>query len=791
MTTAWWIRALLCLLALSPLAGAVTYPVRLSTKNPRVLADAKGLPFLLQGDCAWGLMVSLDHDGVERYLENRRQKGFNTVVVMLIANHGSINGHFIENYYSVLPFTSFLNPTSPGDHSTPDFTTPNEAYFTNCDWVIQRAATKGIQVVLAPCYVGYNSEQGWQEALLANGLAGCRAYGRFVGNRYKNNPNIIWLHSGDNGDTNYFPYIREIAAGIAERDPNHLATAKLFPEQSAREFFGTDDWLSLNTTYAYGIDGGFERRVYDKTLEDFNASPPLASFLVESTFENEHNADDYWVRRQAYWSVLSGSSGQVMGNRDIWPFYSGWEAQLDGPASESMSHLKWLFDRRPWHAMTPDQDHSFVTAGYGTFGMDDYLTALRSTNGSTVIAYVPTRRTFTVNLARISGAQANAWWFNPRTGRATFIAAYPTAGPVAFTPPDFSDWLLVVDDAAQPLPSLDPFLPGKFTGLFRPEDGARHESSGFISASMTSRGTYSGYVLMGSRRFPFNGKLTRDGFGTNAIRRPGTNSLSLELEFTRGDDLEPRLLLGRVTDGNWAAPVHGEQVVFNARTNRAPMAGRYTLSIAGHDDDSSLPAGFGYGTATVSSGGLASFSLVLADGSKLIQNVPVSANGLTAFYAALQKGRGSLSGWLAFTNRDSDDLNGSLTWIKAPEATARYYPTGFNTNFTTVGSLYTAPSGSSNLILLLTNATVAFAGGNLAPPFTNAIIVSSRSQVTNLSSNALTMSFTARTGTFKGSVMEPGSGRTLSFTGAVLQRPNGGAGFALGTNQSSRVWLGP
>ena len=145
----WAWMSLLCLLLAGP-AVAVNYPVQVSSKNPHVMVDESGMPFLLHGDCAWALMVSLDHDGVEQYLENRRQKGFNTVVVMLIANHGSINGHFTENFYDVPPFT---NPTN--------LTTPNEAYFTNCDWVISRAAAKGIQVVLAPCYVGYDAGQGY------------------------------------------------------------------------------------------------------------------------------------------------------------------------------------------------------------------------------------------------------------------------------------------------------------------------------------------------------------------------------------------------------------------------------------------------------------------------------------------------------------------------------------------------------------------------------------------------------------------------------------------------------
>ena len=45
---------------------------------------ALGRPFLINGDAAWSLMVELTEPEVEAYLEDRRQRGFNTVLVNLI-----------------------------------------------------------------------------------------------------------------------------------------------------------------------------------------------------------------------------------------------------------------------------------------------------------------------------------------------------------------------------------------------------------------------------------------------------------------------------------------------------------------------------------------------------------------------------------------------------------------------------------------------------------------------------------------------------------------------------------
>ncbi|PIY42961.1 MAG: hypothetical protein COZ05_12575 [Armatimonadetes bacterium CG_4_10_14_3_um_filter_59_10] len=54
------------------------FPVRVSD-NGRHLVDARGAPFLLQGDTAWSLLVGLTKEEAEEFLENRRRKGFNSL----------------------------------------------------------------------------------------------------------------------------------------------------------------------------------------------------------------------------------------------------------------------------------------------------------------------------------------------------------------------------------------------------------------------------------------------------------------------------------------------------------------------------------------------------------------------------------------------------------------------------------------------------------------------------------------------------------------------------------------
>ena len=69
-----------------------------------------------------------------------------------------------------------------------------------------------------------------------------------------------------------------------------------------------------------------------------------------------------------------------------------------------------------------------------------------------MIAYMPTRRTISVDMSKVSGSQAEGWWFNPRNGQATAAGTFPTSGTKELTPPAEGDWVLVLDDASKRRP---------------------------------------------------------------------------------------------------------------------------------------------------------------------------------------------------------------------------------------------------------------------------------------------------------------------------------------------------
>ena len=77
--------------------------------------------------------------------------------------------------------------------------------------------------------------------------------------------------------------------------------------------------------------------------------------------------------------------------------------------------------------------------------------ATRDSEGRYAMVYVPVGKTFSVRTDCIRGRTIKAWWFDPRTGKASQIGKFSNTGRREFTPPDIGeavDWVLVLDDAA-------------------------------------------------------------------------------------------------------------------------------------------------------------------------------------------------------------------------------------------------------------------------------------------------------------------------------------------------------
>jgi hypothetical protein len=414
------------------------FPLRVEA-GKRYLVDAAGTPFLMQGDSPWSLMVQLTREQVDQYLDDRRARGFNTLLVNLIEHYFSNNPP--KNAYGQGPFLT------PGDYGT-----PNEQYFAHVDWVIQRAADKGFVLLLVPSYLGYNGgTEGWYQEMLANGATKLRAYGRYLGNRYKNFSNILWTHGGDYNPPNR-SVVQEIVAGIREFDTRALNSAHCAPETAAADYWGSESWLQVNNVYTYGA-------VYSASLAQYARSDQKPFFYLEGRYENEANeGTEQRMRVQAYHALLSGAAGQVFGNNPIWHFNGPglyptsltWQQALNGRGSQSMTHVRTLFAPRSWWTLQPDASNTVLTGGLSSG--QDRAVAARAADRSFAIAYMPSVRTVTVNLGQLTGPSVTARWYDPASGTYTTVPGSPFAasGSQTFRPAtnnasNFGDWALVLE----------------------------------------------------------------------------------------------------------------------------------------------------------------------------------------------------------------------------------------------------------------------------------------------------------------------------------------------------------
>jgi hypothetical protein len=456
---------LVLVLAVPPALAGPKYPLKASA-NRRYLVDQNNVPVFLNGDTAWSLVTELSKADAELYLRNRASKGVNSIIVTCPEAYYCSKCKDKDgprNFYGARPFAT-----------RNEFTTPNEDYWQHADWVIKKAAEYGIQVLLCPCYTGYDkNKDGWwtDDWESKNSERSCRWYGEWVGKRYKNFPNIAWVIGNDRNPKELFGRINAMAQGIRAQDPNHMFT------YHARSGFSSADpavwapnpvptWLDLNATYNYPADPAPSAWMYVKSYADYNRTPAMPFFLFESHYEyakswttGAFQGSPLNVRKEAYLSACCGSTGHHYGHNAIWgmdsvPDYQPgcnlpWKEHLDDPGT-SVFYLGRLMRSRAWYTLVPDQDHTVMTTGYGSGS--SYAPCTRTSGGATVMAYIPDSRTVTIDMTKISGTAARCWWFNPRSGESKLIGQYPNTGKKDFRPPDNDDWVLVLDDTTKGLP---------------------------------------------------------------------------------------------------------------------------------------------------------------------------------------------------------------------------------------------------------------------------------------------------------------------------------------------------
>ncbi len=330
---------------------------------------------------------------------------------------------------------------------------------------------------------------------------------------------------------------------------------------------------------------------------------------------------------------------------------------------------------------------------------------------------------------------------------------------------------------------------GGYHGLFYEASGVDHPSSGGFSIATLPGGRYTAVFTPGGTRFTLSGRFDPNGNATNIIRRAGTNVLTVVLHLLSSNNVDQ--VVGEVSGAGWVAELSANRDA--AVVTGAPVAwtGRYTLAIPGENDSSAAPGGSGFGSAVVDGRGRLSLVATLGDGTKFSQAVPLSSQGQWPLFGRLYAGKGSVLGWVEFADRPTDDFLGLLSWVSPAQPKRRLYPAGYEVNRSLVGSRYVRPIPNTSPVLALGPGILQFEGGNLPSEIVNDVLLRTNNKVINLSSNKLSLNLTLPSGQFSGRVVDPVTGKTIPFKGAVLQKRVAGFGLFTGTNQTGRVEWGP
>ena len=73
-----------------------------------------------------------------------------------------------------------------------------------------------------------------------------KAYGTFLAERYKDNPNIVWIIGGDTRGDVKTEVWETLARTIRSIDKNHLMTFHPFGRTMSATWFNDADWLDFN-----------------------------------------------------------------------------------------------------------------------------------------------------------------------------------------------------------------------------------------------------------------------------------------------------------------------------------------------------------------------------------------------------------------------------------------------------------------------------------------------------------------------------------------------------------------
>jgi Protein of unknown function (DUF4038)/Putative collagen-binding domain of a collagenase len=411
--------------------------------NGRYFVDQRDKPFFYLGDTCWLLFQRLNRAELDEYLKDRAEKGFTVIQAYVVRGLGKQHP---DGNSSLLDATPLIDR---------DPTRPNEEFFKNVDYAVNRANELGLVMGLVTAkswHVTDHSEKVFDEK-------NAYTFGKFLGERYKNNA-VMWFPGGDSAPGKYEAVWVAMAKGLKDgSDGRHLVCYHGQGSSSSSMWFHKADWLDFNSIQSghhFGSDS------YAFVSKDYALAPAKPTVDMEPAYENHPTGegkpriDSHKVRSQAYSAMLAGAAGHGYGALDLFWFYKDadgpfpkngfqdWRTAMTYEGSRQVGLMRRLFEQRPWHKMVPDQSAIASQQDDGKHR----IVAGRAEDGSFLIAYTPRGQPVSIHMNKLGGSPVTAQWYDPRDGSWKAIGQYPNQGIREFVPPSHGeqdDWVLVLE----------------------------------------------------------------------------------------------------------------------------------------------------------------------------------------------------------------------------------------------------------------------------------------------------------------------------------------------------------
>ena len=427
--------------------------------NGRFILKKDNSPFFWLADTAWEIFHRLTKKEATEYLATRAAQGFSIIQAVALSE---FDGLVSPNAYGQTPLKK--NSYGDFDPGLPDVEPDKYDYWDHVDFVIDAARSLGLYIGLLPTWGDkYNLMGGTGPVIFTPENA--YIYGKWIGERYSDRTNIIWILGGDRPIENemQMQIVANMAAGIKEStNGRHLMSYHPRGGQSSSEYAHTEPWLDFNM-----IQSG-HGALYIKNFEQIEKDRSL--FPIKPTLDREPRYEDapvnfdaqngyfsdHEVRTAAYWAILSGALGHTYGHHSIWSFAKSetdyfperkgyfpikWREALNRPGGAQMKYVKELFMSRPFLELEPCQ--KLLHENYG--GANHMAVAKGK---SYAFVYTPNGLGIKLNMGILEGEQVVVCWYDPKSGIYAYADTVKNEGVVTFAPPSSgknNDWVLVLD----------------------------------------------------------------------------------------------------------------------------------------------------------------------------------------------------------------------------------------------------------------------------------------------------------------------------------------------------------